>query len=120
MRSKAMDGEGRTVQLIPRVFDVKKKTLLGWLGRDGAHEDMTPSMMKLFSESLTGEPLNDLTSKALDEIGTILNGVGEDGLHIPNLYLWLRYHISHAVSVALFGKRHNPYAKSKDVIDAQW
>lgn len=77
-------------------------------------------MMKLFSESLTGEPLNDLTSRTLAEVSLILNGIGQDGLRIDNLYLWLRYHISLAVSVALFGKKHNPYSKSREIIDSQW
>jgi hypothetical protein len=120
MRSNSMAANARTVELIPRLFGVKMKTLLGWLGRDGIHEDMTPSMMKIFGTTLSGDPLNDMTSTTLVEVGSILNGIGEDGLHVDNLYLWLRYHISHAVSVALFGTKHNPYHNSKEIVDAQW
>ncbi|KAB5530278.1 cytochrome P450 [Coniochaeta sp. 2T2.1] len=120
MRSSSMVANERTVELIPRLFGVKKKTLLAWLGRDGIHEDMTPSMVKLFGSTLTGDSLNDMTLKSLDEISDILNGIGETGLHIDNLFMWLRYHVSHAVSVAMFGKRHNPYGNSTEVIDGQW
>lgn len=120
MRSNSMAANARTVELIPRLFGVKMKTLLGWLGRDGIHEDMTPSMMKVFGTTLSGDSLNNMTTKALAEMGLILNNIGEEGLHIENLYLWLRYHISHAVSVALFGTKHNPYYNSREIVDAQW
>ncbi|KAH8910373.1 cytochrome P450 [Coniochaeta sp. PMI_546] len=120
MRSNSMAANARTVELIPRLFGVKMKTLLGWLGRDGIHEDMTPSMMKVFGTTLSGDSLNNMTTKALAEVGLILNNIGEEGLHIENLYLWLRYHISHAVSVALFGTKHNPYYNSREIVDAQW
>lgn len=120
MRSNSMAANARTVELIPRLFGVKMKTLLGWLGKDGVHEDMTPSMMKIFGTTLSGDSLNDMTSTTLVEVGSILNSIGKDGLHIENLYLWLRYHISHAVSVALFGTKHNPYYNSKEIVDAQW
>ncbi len=120
MRSNSMTASTRAIELIPRIFGVKMQTLLGWLGRDGVHEDMTPSMAKIFGTTLSGNSLNDLTSKTLVEVGSILNDIGEDGLHVGNLYLWLRYHISHAVSVALFGTKHNPYYNSKEIVDAQW
>lgn len=120
MRSNSMAANAKTVELIPRLFGVKKATLLSWLGRDGVHEDMTPSMMKIFGTTLSGDSLNDMTYTALVEVGAVLNGIKGDGLHIENLYLWLRYHISHAVSVALFGTEHNPYYHSQEIIDAQW
>lgn len=120
MRSNSMDANSATVDLIPRLFGVKMKTLKSWLGKDGVHEDMTPSMMKIFGTTLSGDSLNEMTSTTLVEVTKILNGIGESGLKIDNLYKWLRYHISHAVSVALFGTKHNPYYQSEEMIDAQW
>jgi hypothetical protein len=120
MRSNSMEANAATVNLIPRLFGVKMKTLKSWLGKDGVHEDMTPNMMKIFGTTLSGDSLNEMTSTTLVEVGKILNGIGKGGLKIDNLYMWLRYHISHAVSVALFGTQHNPYYNSPEIVDAQW
>jgi len=120
MRSSSMAANASTVDLIPRLFGVRKESLESWLGKDGVHEDMTPNMMKIFGTTLSGDSLNEMTSATLAEVGKILNGIGKDGLQIDNLYMWLRYHISHAVSVALFGTKHNPYHNSPEIIDAQW
>lgn len=122
MRAKTMDAQSLTVEFIPRLFGVRKKTLDMLLGRDGIHEDMTPSMLKVFQTTLAPgcQPLNKMTSNALVQVAKALNEIDAEGIRIPNLFMWLRSMMSYAVSTGLFGHQHNPYGHGLEIIDAQW
>lgn len=120
MRAKNMDAQSFTVNFIPRLFGIKQTTLDRMLGRDGVHESMSGPMARLFTATLSGDSLNELTLSTLNSVADTLNAIGDDGLDIPNIYIWLRQVMSLATAAGLFGHEHNPYGKDPAVIDAQW
>lgn len=120
MRSKNMDAQSFTVNFIPRLFGITQATLDRMLGRDGVHESMSSPMARVFTATLSGDSLNELTLSTLNSVADTLNAVGDDGLNIPNIYMWLRQVMSLATAEGLFGHKHNPYGEDLGVIDAQW
>lgn len=120
MRSKNMEPEAFTANFIPRIFGIKQGTLDAMLGRDGIHESMSGPMQRVFQTTLSGDALHDLTLSTMDCVADTLNAIGDSGLEVQNLYMWLREVMSYATSVGLFGRENNPYGKEPTVIDAQW
>lgn len=120
MRAKNMDAQSFTVNFIPRLFGIKQETLDKLLGKDGVHESMAIPMGRVFTSTLSGDSLNDLTLSTMESVSNTLNAVGDGGLEIQNLYLWLRQVMSQATAAGLFGHKYNPYGKGESVIDAQW
>lgn len=62
-----------------------------------------------------------MTTRALHYLNNQVNSLdtGSQGLEIPNLYLWLRDHITISVSNALYGA-FDPFQKNPSLIQALW
>jgi hypothetical protein len=71
-----------------------------------------------------GGDLDRITRVTLGELGDVLEGIGEDGLRVPNLYYWIRGFVSEAISVGLYGRKHNPFlpvdGREYEMVDTFW
>ena len=120
MRAKTMNPQSFTVNFIPPVFGIKKKTLDAMLGRDGVHESLAVPMHQVFHTALSGDSLSRLSLSTLNYAAESLNAVSKEGVEATNLYVWLRDVMTRAATDGLFGREHNPYTTDPAILEAQW
>lgn len=70
--------------------------------------------------SMAGQNLYRMNLRALVYVAERINAIGEDGLAIENVYLWLRDMMTMATAEALYGRRENPLAKDASLMDTFW
>ncbi|KAM7201090.1 Cytochrome P450 [Rhypophila sp. PSN 637] len=120
LKSNQMDAQSFMVDFVPRIFGVKKGTVDKLLGKDGVHPNIMSDMEGVFNTSLSGNNLQQLLLTTLKEVANTLNAIDkEDGLKVPNLFIFFQNLLTRSTSTALWGKDTNPY-NDQEVIDAQW
>lgn len=126
MTHKNMDPRDTSAAYIPPLYGIKKSTLLMLMGRDGVHESLTLPMHEVFRDTLQGEHLNTMTFKTLDHVAGALKsiGSGDEALHVPSLYYWLRGMMTQAISAGLYGTENNPFlpagGKGYEMVETFW
>ncbi len=84
--------------------------------------DLVPSFTEAIHASMKASYVHEMNVNALNYISQVLDSSqpgGDDGIDIPNLYLWLREIISSATLKTLFGKE-NPFEKDPSLIESLW
>jgi hypothetical protein len=113
LRSRAFSFDPFIVDFVKKAFSLRRETFAKINDEmladfnDGIHAGMKTSFVL------------KMNANALNFVSKNFDGIREDRLEIPNLYLWLRDLVSLATTRALFGKE-NPFEKDPGLLDDMW
>ena len=109
-----------SVSFAQRVFGLSDDAMSVLRGEDGTlNRSSTHDVLHAMKPAMMGPNLYRMNVRALSNVSTLLNGIGPEGLHVSNVYLWLRDVMTMATMEGLYGKA-NPMRQDPTLIDSLW
>lgn len=120
MRNKDLSFDVFAIDAMKNVFDLHEDTVaMMRTDAPGEHGPLQVALHTATKASLRGRAMTPMNQKAIERLVHVLNQAHEDGLQIPDLFLWVQDLVTYATACALFGKAH-PLGENDDLMKALW
>ncbi|KAK2923037.1 Cytochrome P450, E-class, group IV [Fusarium oxysporum f. sp. vasinfectum] len=120
-RSKALSHDKYSLDFAQKFFGLSKETIISLRSPEAVQERIQQRLIEAIHEGLVGQSLRNMTARALDYLNEQVSSLAVDNqrLEIPNLYVWLRNHITLSVSNTLYGAK-DPFREDPSLIQSLW
>ncbi|TPX07067.1 uncharacterized protein E0L32_011055 [Thyridium curvatum] len=119
LRNKQMTFDPFMLDFSKTALGLSDHSMAALEGDGGLDESLNSETITAMKVAMTGQNLYRTNVNALGSIKSRLNVINEEGITIPNLYLWLRELMTQATVEALYGEA-NPMKHDPSLIDALW
>ncbi|KXS93922.1 hypothetical protein AC578_6802 [Pseudocercospora eumusae] len=120
-RSKVLSHDQYSLDFARHFFNLSDRTIAALRSPEAVTKQIQQRLLGAIHEGLRGDSLKSASSSTLRYLSNEVNAicVGGQELEVPNLYIWLRDHITVAVSNTLYGV-NDPFQKDPSLVQALW